>query len=124
MYEIYKTLKSINDDLYLVIAVKISLIDDVFKDRALPIDLLITDGDNTVHAFLVEITNNKKEIDAFFTVDSFDNLFNNAVIQYGYDKDLENIMGIDNLENINPLPKILENIPYQVANNAWLSSVQ
>jgi len=123
-YTIQQTLKEYNIILYLMIEIRVVLSDSKFEYRAIPIGLTVTDSVNSVNSFISIISGNQKELLTYFTVDAFTNFTNNSEIRFGYGSELIDVIGNVNIHDVLPLLSILESIPHQIADNAWLQNIQ
>jgi len=110
--------------LYKVIEIVVINNSGKFPQRALEEGLRVTDGINSVDSFRCVISGNQKELIAFFTVDAFTNFATNSKIEIIYGR--YDVTG--SIENVNVhkviLPDYLEDISHEIADNAWLASVQ
>ncbi len=123
-YKISEALTEINNELYKTIEIKIFSIDNKFTVMNTPFVLKVEDNVNEVFAFMAFTSGNEKELFTYFTVDAFTNFSTNSDIKFGYGTELMNIIGNVNIQDVIPLPSILESIPHEIADNAWLQSVQ
>lgn len=123
-YKISETLTEINKELYKTIEIKIFSIDSKFTVMDIPFVLKVEDNVNEVSAFMTFMSGNEKELFTYFTVDAFINFSTNSDIKFGYGNNFENVIENVNVHNLDILPALLESIPHEIADNAWLQSVQ
>lgn len=124
IHKISETLTQINNELYKTIEIKIISTNNKFIPMDIPFVLTVIDNANEVYAFMSFTSGDQKELLTYFTVDAFDNFNNNSDIKFGYGSELIDVIGSVNIHDVLPLPSILESIPHQIADNAWLQSVQ
>jgi hypothetical protein len=120
-----RTLYTFNEQLYSVIKANISIISGTFTHRAERLFVFAFNSTNTVEAFSCMISPNKKNINAFFTIDAFNVFSGNTSIGFGY-----GIVPIHIFENIDinnstiePLDPLISGISALDADNAWLESL-
>jgi hypothetical protein len=122
-YQIVETLRDYDDILYKMNEIRITLSDGKFEHKALPISVIVTNEINTVQSFICIISGNQKELLSYFTTDAF-TIFSGLVkIKFGYGGIFIDVIENVNIQNIIPLPSILNGIPHQIADNAWLQTI-
>ncbi|MDL2296463.1 hypothetical protein LJC68_05760 [Bacteroidales bacterium OttesenSCG-928-B11] len=122
-YQIQKNLKEYRNIFYLMIEVKVVLLENKLTYSAFPIRLSVVDGEQSVNGFITIISGNQKELFSYFMVDAFLNFSSNSEIRFGYGDELINVIENVDAQNINPLPAFLEGIPHEIADNNWLKNL-
>lgn len=109
--------------LYKMIKLRVTSTANPFLNRAMPEVLKVTDGSNSVNAFIVAILGNQLQVDAFFTVDAFNGYSSNVTVEFGYGNDYFITIPSVNINNRPPSPPYIDAIPHQLATNAWLQTL-
>ncbi len=111
---------TINDELLLMINVRITRSDGNFVSRAMGEHVHITDRNVTVQPFNTRISGNRKEINASFTTDAFIVFSGLVNVEFGYESEVLGVFENFDPNDIDPLDPIFAGIPVTTADNAWL----
>ena len=122
-HEIKQTLKKFNGDLYKVILLKVTNTDGTYQNSALPLNIEVDDGVNNKRSFLLEISNNQKELLAYFTIDAFTSFSNSSSVNFGYGSELNETIPDVDVQTVTPILTLFSSVPHTDATDAWLATL-
>jgi hypothetical protein len=113
-----------NDELRKMINAKITRLDGLLAHRAPQEHVLATNGTITVPAFYAVVSQNQREINAFFTTDAFTVFSGPVNIEFGYGGEVLGVFeNFDPTGDIDPLAPVFDGITAPDADNDWLEQI-
>ncbi len=122
--EISRNAINFDEEMYNGIIIKIDIVEGKFQFRSKPEYVIAKDGSNQVSAFQTNISGNRKEMIASFTIDAFGIFSGNVDIEFGFEGEkYGEFLAIDINTVILPYPQIITTISLPDADNNWLSTL-
>jgi hypothetical protein len=107
---------------YKMIDVTITADDGKFTIGALSYQVTASDGSSTAESFMSSVSQNGKEIHAYFTTDAFAGMSGPIDFELSYDAPIATIENVNIPAILTPLPTFLAALNFPNADNAWLAT--
>ncbi|MEJ7645305.1 MAG: hypothetical protein WKF87_11975 [Chryseolinea sp.] len=122
--EISITAAPFNEEIRIMIRIKVTMILGKFARRAYQQFVKVKDTTQSVTSFMCNMSPNQKELNGYFATDALASFTGAADVEFGFGPEVTGYVPVPSIQaSIKPLPPILSGTSLPEANNAWLQSI-